>query len=286
VELLRQKLLNQKEEGNKKDKYVKELEERKDHIVKGKQQLYEIDTLLSKLLQEACWVKDECDKTSHRRINEVSIEKMKFDLKKLKEELAYLTKRVNPDVNELVNQTEQDLDRLKTRKQIIETDKLTIENVIKELEVKKKQAVEDAYATTNEFIQSIYSTLLPGAKARIDMVNKANLDEGIELKVQFLSGDDVSLNELSGGQRSLLALSFILSLLKLKPAPFYILDEIDAALDTSHTNNIGSMIKSHFEESQFIVISLKPEMFKQANVRYDVLFKDGISQVDRVKQKQ
>ena len=277
---------NQKDEGGKKEKYMKELEDRREHIAKGNKQLYDLDAVLSKLLQEAPWLKEDWEKTNHRRINEVRIEEMKFEHKKLLEEMNSLKRKVNPDVNELVNQTEADLEKLHTRKQIIEQDKVTIEETIHKLEVKKKEAIQKAYGITNDHIQSIYSTLLPGAHARIDMVNKANLDEGIELKVKFSSGEDASLNELSGGQRSLLALSFILSMLKLKPAPFYILDEIDAALDTSHTNNIGSMIKSHFEESQFIIISLKPEMFKQANVRYEVSFKEGISQVERVWTKQ
>jgi hypothetical protein len=59
-----------------------------------------------------------------------------------------------------------------------------------------------------------------------------------------------SLSELSGGQKSLLALSLILAMLLFKPAPIYILDEVDAALDLSHTQNIGRMIKTHFPQSQ------------------------------------
>jgi len=71
------------------------------------------------------------------------------------------------------------------------------------------------------------------------------------------------LSELSGGQRSLIALSLILAMLKFKPAPFYILDEIDAALDISHTENIGKMIKNHFSQSQ--VIYLKYFLFIMNN---------------------
>lgn len=66
------------------------------------------------------------------------------------------------------------------------------------------------------------------------------------IKVGFNNEWKESLSELSGGQRSLLALSFVLALLKYKPAPLYILDEIDAALDLQHTQNIGTMIKEHF----------------------------------------
>ena len=90
-----------------------------------------------------------------------------------------------------------------------------------------------------------------------------------------------TLSELSGGQRSLLALSFVLALLKFKPAPLYILDEIDAALDLQHTQNIGKMIKMHFPQSQFLIISLKEGMFRNANVLFKVEFNDGKSMIIR-----
>src|SRR6185436_11079421 len=91
---------------------------------------------------------------------------------------------------------------------------------------------------------------------------------GLEMRVAFGGVWKDSLSELSGGQRSLLALSLILSLLLFKPAPMYILDEIDAALDLSHTQNIGRMLKTHFSHSQFVVVSLKEGMFNNANVLF------------------
>lgn len=79
-----------------------------------------------------------------------------------------------------------------------------------------------------------------------------------------------SLSELSGGQRSLIALSLILALLKYQPAPLYILDEIDSALDLSHTQNIGIMIRKYFPMSQFLIVSLKEGLFQNANVLYKI----------------
>ena len=105
--------------------------------------------------------------------------------------------------------------------------------------------------------------------------------EGLEIKVAFQGVWKSSLTELSGGQKSLLALSLVLALLKYKPAPMYILDEIDAALDLSHTQNIGTMIKQHFPEAQFIVVSLKDGMFQNANVLFRTRFIDGCSRVER-----
>lgn len=80
-----------------------------------------------------------------------------------------------------------------------------------------------------------------------------------------------------------MALSLILSLLLFKPAPLYILDEVDAALDLSHTQNIGQMLRSHFKHSQFIVVSLKDGMFSNANVLFKTKFVDGVSTVTRYK---
>jgi structural maintenance of chromosome 2 len=70
-------------------------------------------------------------------------------------------------------------------------------------------------------------------------------------------------------------------LLRFKPAPMYILDEVDAALDLSHTQNIGIMLKTHFKNSQFIVVSLKEGMFNNANVIFRTQFIDGMSTVRR-----
>ena len=70
-------------------------------------------------------------------------------------------------------------------------------------------------------------------------------------------------------------------MLLFKPAPLYILDEVDAALDLSHTQNIGQMLKTHFKHSQFIVVSLKDGMFNNANVLFKTKFVDGVSTVTR-----
>lgn len=112
-------------------------------------------------------------------------------------------------------------------------------------------------------------------------MESGNVMDGLEVKVSFNGVWKDSLTELSGGQRSLLALSLILSLLLFKPAPMYILDEVDAALDLSHTQNIGMMLRTHFSASQFIVVSLKEGMFNNANVIFRTRFVDGVSAVTR-----
>jgi len=128
--------------------------------------------------------------------------------------------------------------------------------------------------------------LLPGTKAKLTPPDGQTVLDGLEMKVAFGEIWKESLSELSGGQRSLLALSLILALLLFKPAPMYILDEIDAALDLSHTQNIGQMLKTHFPQSQFIVVSLKEGMFNNANVIFRTKFVDGVSTVTRTDNRQ
>ena len=123
---------------------------------------------------------------------------------------------------------------------------------------------------------------MPGNFCRLEVPEGQQLSDGLEIKVQLGSVWKQGLTELSGGQRSVVALSLILALLQYKPAPMYILDEIDAALDLSHTQNIGSLLRSRFRGSQFIVVSLKEGMFNNANVLFQTRNRDGVSSVDRL----
>lgn len=105
--------------------------------------------------------------------------------------------------------------------------------------------------------------------------------KGIKMRIGFNGHWKESMTELSGGQRSLLALSFLLAMLKFRAAPFYILDEIDSAMDLSHTENVGYIISKFFPQSQFIVISLKGGLFNAANIIFRTNLIDGRSQVQR-----
>mmetsp|Transcript_545 Transcript_545/g.1308 ORF Transcript_545/g.1308 Transcript_545/m.1308 type:complete len:217 (-) Transcript_545:274-924(-) len=181
---------------------------------------------------------------------------------------------------ERAEQEYQDL--LKKRDQITK-DKQKIQQVIEELDRKKNEALETTWEKVNKDFGSIFSACLPGTSAKLNPQEGKSVMEGLEVKVAFNGVWKQSLTELSGGQRSLLALSLILALLRFKPAPMYILDEVDAALDLSHTQNIGQMLKKHFPQSQFVVVSLKEGMFNNANVIFRTKFVDGVSTVKRVK---
>ncbi|KAK4285164.1 hypothetical protein QN277_001899 [Acacia crassicarpa] len=207
--------------------------------------------------------------------------KAREELEKLQAEQSGLEKRVNKKVMAMFEKAEDEYNDLMSKKNIIENDKSKIKKVIEELDEKKKETLNVTWVKVNKDFGSIFSTLLQGTMAKLEPPEGCSFLDGLEVRVAFGSVWKQSLSELSGGQRSLLALSLILALLLFKPAPIYILDEVDAALDLSHTQNIGRMIKAHFPHSQFIVVSLKEGMFNNANVLFRTKFVDGVSTVQR-----
>jgi len=207
-------------------------------------------------------------------------------IKKLEATKDKLSKNVNMRAMNMLGKAEEQCTDLVKKKKIVEEDKKKITLVIKELDEKKKQALRTAWDQVNKDFGSIFSKLLPGTTAKLEPPQGQDVLDGLEVKVAFGGKWKDSLSELSGGQRSLVALSLILSLLLFKPAPLYILDEVDSALDLSHTQNIGQMLKDHFQHSQFIVVSLKDGMFNNANVLFRTKFVDGMSTVSRTAQDQ
>ncbi|XP_063048228.1 structural maintenance of chromosomes protein 2 [Engraulis encrasicolus] len=207
-------------------------------------------------------------------------------LRKLEETKEKLERNVNRRAMNMLSEAEERYNDLKKKKRIVENDKAKILETIKELDEKKNQALNVAWQKVNKDFGSIFSTLLPGADARLAPPEGCGVLDGLEFKVALGNTWKENLTELSGGQRSLVALSLILAMLLFKPAPIYILDEVDAALDLSHTQNIGQMLRTHFTHSQFIVVSLKDGMFTNANVLFKTKFVDGVSTVTRTAQAQ
>ncbi|KAL6061697.1 Structural maintenance of chromosomes protein 2 [Balamuthia mandrillaris] len=201
-------------------------------------------------------------------------------LAELDEQQDSLKKRLNTKVMNMYEKAEEEYTELTKKKAQIEKDKKKLMEVIEELDTKKIEALEKTWTKVNKDFGAIFSTLLKGSEARLEPPEGQTVMDGLRMRVAF-GGVWKNLTELSGGQKSLLALSLILSLLLFKPAPMYILDEIDAALDLSHTENIGQMLRTHFRFSQFIIVSLKQGMWKNANVVFKTKFVDGTSRVTR-----
>ncbi|CED83396.1 nuclear condensin complex protein [Phaffia rhodozyma] len=211
-----------------------------------------------------------------------------FDLAKSRSRCAELEalqkgmrKKINRKVMDMIDSVEKKEAELKRMMSTVVKDHSKIEGTIAELDRYKRAALETTWKKVNGDFGSIFAELLPGNFAKLQAPEGMDITEGLEVKIRLGNVWKASLTELSGGQRSLIALSLIMSLLQFKPAPMYILDEIDAALDLSHTQHIGSLFRNRFKGSQFIVVSLKEGLFTNANVLFKAKFVDGTSTVER-----
>eukprot|EP00659_Diplonema_papillatum_P010096 gene10096-15518_t len=200
-------------------------------------------------------------------------------LEALRVQQAKMSKTVNHKVVAMYENVEAQYKDVLEKREQVQRDREHFVKTIDELDDMKKTTVAETFARVATDFSAIFSSLLPGANAALHPEkDNAGMITGISIRVAMGNNWKNSLTELSGGQRSLLALSYILALLKYKPAPVYILDEVDAALDLSHTQNIGKMLANHFKNSQFLVVSLKEGMFNNANVLFRVRLADGQSQ--------
>lgn len=187
----------------------------------------------------------------------------------------------------LYEDRQREYNELLLQRQALGKDKEAIQACIKEIEQRKWRALDRMVQVVSSVMGKLFETCLPGATAEL----KEERDEythlsGLGVRVVFNGKAKESLSELSGGQRSLLALCLILAILRVRQAPIYILDEVDAALDPSHTQNIGIMLHTYFPTSQFLLVSLKDGMFNSADVLFHVRNTQGYSEVVRLSQQQ
>lgn len=239
--------------------------------------------MLKEMEKEHEWIAEEKDNfgraNSPYDFKGQNIAECKSSLRNLTERFQGMKKKINPKVMNMIDSVEKKEAALKNMMKTVIRDKRKIEETILSLDEYKKEALHKTWTKVNGDFGNIFAELLPGSFAKLDPPEGKQISDGLEVKVSLGKVWKQSLTELSGGQRSLIALSLIMALLQFKPAPMYILDEVDAALDLSHTQNIGRLIKTRFKGSQFVVVSLKDGMFQNANRIFKTRFSEGTSVV-------
>lgn len=232
------------------------------------------------LIEENEWITDQNMVAGIIQQNpNINVEECHGRIKFLSNKFQGMRRKVNSNIMSMIDNVEKKENSLKSMIKTIEKDKAKIEETIITLDEYKRETLVKTWQKVSKDFGNIFADLLPGAFAKLVIPENKDITEGLEVKVMLGKVWKESLVELSGGQRSLVALSLIMALLQFKPAPMYILDEVDAALDLSHTQNIGHLIKTRFKGSQFIVVSLKEGMFTNANRVFRTRFQDGTSVV-------
>ena len=169
---------------------------------------------------------------------------------------------------------------LSLRMNELEKEKQAILSFMEEIERKKREVFTNAFQRLNTNVGRYFSKITDGGEAVLKLENP---DEpfrgGIDMIVTFPNKPHILVSGASGGERSVAAVAFIFALQEFTPTAFYIFDEVDAHLDAFHVGKLGELLREEAVKSQFIVVTLKPEIVNKAEKIYGVYERNGISNV-------
>ena len=127
----------------------------------------------------------------------------------------------------------------------------------------------------SESFSQVFTELFGGGKGRLYLSDPSNLlESGIEIEVQLPGKGLQNINLYSGGEKSFIAIALLFAILKVKPTPFCILDEIDAALDDINVSRFATYLKNYTDQTQFIVITHRRGTMEAVNRLYGVTMQE------------
>lgn len=154
-----------------------------------------------------------------------------------------------------------------------------LEAIIHEMEVTMATRFKDAYEKVNEQFSQIFTAMFGGGRAHLELSMPGRyLETGVEIIAQPPGKKERVLTLLSGGERALTAAALLFALLEVRPSPFVILDEIEAALDEANVERFASFIMQYAHKTQFIIISHRKGTMEAASVLYGITMdSNGVS---------
>ena len=159
--------------------------------------------------------------------------------------------------------------------------KSELERLISELTKSMKEIFSESFAKVNENFKQIFVELFGGGKAELKLTDPDNvLESGIEINVAPPGKVIKNLSLLSGGEQSFVAIAIYFAILKLRPSPFCILDEIEAALDDVNVTRYAQYLRNFTDTTQFIVVTHRRGTMEEADVLYGVTMQEkGVSKL-------
>ena len=174
---------------------------------------------------------------------------------------------------------------MSTRKNSLEEERNSIVKFIEGIEKDKRQTFLDAFDLVDKEIRLIFNKMT-GGNAWLELQNEDDIfNSGISYLIQFKNKPKRESTSISGGEKTLAAIVFVLALQRLKPSPFYLFDEVDAHLDAPNAEKLSCILEERSKESQFILVSLKDSVVNKAKLIYGVYPKNGVSHVVTYKDK-
>ncbi|MDO4534719.1 MAG: chromosome segregation protein SMC [Clostridium perfringens] len=188
--------------------------------------------------------------------------------------------QVNVNSIEQFKEVSQKYNFIKMEKEDLEKAKDELLNVIDEMLSKMKVVFRQNFNILNKNFQDTFRELFKGGNAKLILDEDDELNGNIEINVQPPGKKVQNINLMSGGEKVLSAIAILFAILKMKPTPFCILDEIEAALDDANVNRYADFLKKFSENVQFIVITHRKGTMESSDIMYGVTMEEkGVSKI-------
>jgi chromosome segregation protein len=193
--------------------------------------------------------------------------------------------RVNPLAKEEYEREKERLDELAIQRADLEASLTELEQLRAELADTVERRFAETFSAVREHFAEVAGTLFPGGEGRLRLTEPAPDEEsggepGVEVELRPAGKRVTRLSLLSGGEKALGAIAFLFALFLARPCPFYLLDEVEAALDDPNIGRFVELLRRYADRAQFIVITHQKRTMEAADVLYGVTMgPDGVSQV-------
>ena len=209
------------------------------------------------------------------------------DVKAAAEELSALKKKikslgsVNMDSIEEYKAVKERYEFMTTQKADLEKSKANLNKIIDSMEDLMKSHFDGRFKEINKAFGDVFRELFGGGRGKLELSNPDDvLSSGIEIEVQLPGKGMQNLNLYSGGEKSFIAIALLFAILRVKPTPFCILDEIDAALDDVNVSRFATYLKNYIDRTQFVVITHRRGTMEAASILYGVTMQEsGVSKL-------
>src|SRR5881394_1873094 len=190
--------------------------------------------------------------------------------------------QVNPLAKQEYEQEKERLVELSSQREDLEASLAELEKLRDDLAHTVEERFADTFASVQANFAEVASTLFPGGEGRLCLTEPEDEDDhpGIEVELRPAGKKVSRLSLLSGGEKALGEISFLFALFLARPCPFYLLDEVEAALDDTNIGRFVELLRSYSDRTQFIVITHQKRTMEAADILYGVTMSgDGVSQV-------
>jgi len=214
----------------------------------------------------------------------ISIELLKNEIRSLEQSMRQMG-NVNLRALEVYDNVQKEFDSLVEKKDSLRLEKDAVLNMIEQIEKKKKGIFMKTFKVIAENFKTIFMSLSTKGEAFLDLENKEEpLQGGLGIKVRITGNKYMDLKSLSGGEKTLTSLAFIFAIQEFQPASFYLLDEVDAALDKRNAQLLSKLVQKYSKTAQYILISHNDTVISEADQIYGVSMQEnGISKVISLK---